>query len=277
MGLAKMRHVRTLFLSDIHLGTRGCQAHKVLDFLRCHEAEKIFLIGDIVDGWRLTQVWYWPQAHNDVVQKLLRKVRKGSQLIYIPGNHDEFFREYAGSSFGGVEIIEEARHRCVNGKTMLLLHGDKFDTVVRNVKWLALLGDWSYDFAIWLNGHIAAIRRYFGMPYWSFSKWSKDKVKTAVNFISAFEDAVASDARKQGADIVVCGHIHKPVMREIEGITYINTGDWVESCSALVEHFDGRLELIHWQDEMEEPGSAERLEESSREKTETEPQLRPAA
>jgi UDP-2,3-diacylglucosamine pyrophosphatase LpxH len=240
------RQVRTLFLSDIHLGTRGCQAEAVLDFLRVYEADEIYLVGDIIDGWRLKQVWHWPQTHNDVVQKLLRKARKGTRIVYIPGNHDEFLRDYAGSTFGGVEIKEEATHLCADGRKMLILHGDKFDTVVRNVRWLALLGDHAYDFAIWLNGHIARVRRLMGLPYWSFSQWSKDKVKGAVSFITAFEDAVVNDARKHGADVVLCGHIHKAVIREIGEITYVNTGDWVESCSAVIEHYDGRLELCRW-------------------------------
>ena len=245
-SISETRRVRTMFISDVHLGTRGCQAEPLLEFLKVYDADTIFLVGDIVDGWRLKQSWFWPQAHNDVVQKLLRKVRKGSRLIYIPGNHDECFRDYCGSNFGGIEIEEEAIHICADGRRMLLMHGDKFDTVVRNIKWLALLGDGAYDFAIWLNGHIARVRRLLGLPYWSFSQWSKDKVKRAVSFVSAFEDAVIADAKKHGADIVVCGHIHKPVVRTVDGVTYVNTGDWVESCSAVVEHSDGRLELLHW-------------------------------
>lgn len=245
-SVEETHRVRTIFISDVHLGTRGCQADALLDFLKVYDAQTIFLVGDIVDGWRLKQSWYWPQAHNDVVQKLLRKVRKGARLVFIPGNHDECFRDYVGSNFGGVEIEEEAIHICADGRKMLLMHGDKFDTVVRNIRWLALLGDWAYDFAIWLNGHIARVRRHMGLPYWSFSQWSKDKVKRAVSFIVAFEDAVIADAKKHGADIVVCGHIHKPVVRAVDGVTYINTGDWVESCSAVLEHDDGRLELIYW-------------------------------
>lgn len=240
------RHFRTLFISDVHLGARGSQADRLLDFLRVHDAETIYLVGDIVDGWALKSHWHWPQSHNDFVQKMLRKVRKGARVVYVPGNHDEFFRDYVGSNFGGIEIEEESIHRCADGRSMLILHGDKFDTVVRNVRWLALLGDWAYDFAIWLNGHIARVRRYFGLPYWSFSQWSKDKVKRAVSFISAFEQAVATDARRHGVEVVLCGHIHKPAMRTVDGVLYINTGDWVESCSAVVENYDGRLELIHW-------------------------------
>ncbi len=240
------RRVRTIFMSDLHLGTRGCQADAILDFLKTHDADEIYLVGDIVDGWRLRQVWHWPQAHNDVVQKLLRKARKGTRLIYIPGNHDEFLRDYVGLTFGGVEIKEEAIHICADGRKMLLLHGDKFDTVVRNVRWLALLGDHAYDFAIWLNGHIARMRRFMGLPYWSFSQWSKDKVKSAVSFVTAFEEAVVNDARKLDAKIVLCGHIHKAVIRHFGDITYVNCGDWVESCTAVLENDDGSLEICHW-------------------------------
>ena len=249
---ASTKHVRTLFLSDLHLGTRGCQAQAVLDFLKVYEADEIYLVGDIVDGWRLRQAWHWPQAHNDVVQKLLRKVRKGTRVVYIPGNHDEFLRDYVGSTFGGVEVLEEAIHTCADGRKMLVLHGDKFDTVVRNVRWLALLGDQAYDFAIWLNGHIARIRRVMGLPYWSFSQWSKDKVKCAVSFVTAFEEAVVRDARQQEVELVLCGHIHKAIIKQFDEITYINSGDWVESCTAILEHHDGRIEICHWHQSREE-------------------------
>lgn len=242
-----VKHVRTIFISDVHLGTRGCQAASLLAFLRAHEAQTIYLVGDILDGWRLKAAWHWPQLHNDVVQKLLRKVRKSTRLVYIPGNHDEFLRDYLDSCFGGIEIRDEIVHETADGRRILILHGDKFDTVVRNVKILALLGDWAYDFAIWINGHIARVRRHFGMPYWSFSAYAKQKVKRAVNFISAFESAVVTDARRHGVDAVMCGHIHQPTIRMIEGVTYLNTGDWVESCSAIIEHQDGRLELVHWE------------------------------
>lgn len=248
MSTSETRQVRTIFLSDVHLGTRGCQADALLDFIRVYEAPTIFLVGDIIDGWRLKATWHWPQAHNDVVQKILRKVRKGTRLVYVPGNHDEFLRDYAGSTFGGIEIVEEAIHETADGRRMLILHGDKFDTIVRNVRWLALLGDWAYDFAIWLNRGIARVRRALGLPYWSFSAWSKQKVKRAVNFISAFEQAVVTDARRHAVDVVLCGHIHRPAQRQMEEILYLNTGDWVESNSAVVEHMDGRLELVFWTD-----------------------------
>jgi UDP-2,3-diacylglucosamine pyrophosphatase LpxH len=240
--------VRSVFISDVHLGTRGSQAQPLLDFLKVCDADTIFLVGDIVDGWRLQRAWYWPQTHNDVIQKLLRKARKGTRVVYIPGNHDEFLRDYAGSSFGGVEVLEEAQHVCADGRKMLILHGDKFDTVVRNVRWLALLGDQAYDFAIWLNRHIARVRRHFGLPYWSFSQWSKDKVKSAVSFVTAFEEAVVRDARASDVNIVLCGHIHKAAIRDFGDITYVNSGDWVESCSAIIERHDGKLEICFWHD-----------------------------
>jgi UDP-2,3-diacylglucosamine pyrophosphatase LpxH len=243
------RKVRTLFISDIHLGTRGCQAGALLSFLKAHEAEQIYLIGDIIDGWRLKASWHWPQLHNDVVQKLLRQARRGVRLVYVPGNHDEFLREYAGSNFGGVEVMEEAIHVAADGRRILILHGDKFDDVVRNMKWLAHLGDAAYDFAIFLNRHISFVRRRLGLPHWSFSAYAKLKVKKAMAFISAFEEAVVLDAARHKVDGVMCGHIHQPTIRRLGGIEYYNTGDWVESCSAIIETMDGAFELIHWRSE----------------------------
>jgi len=243
---------RTLFLSDIHLGTRGCQAELLLDFLRHNDAETIYLIGDIVDGWRLKSGWYWPQAHNDVLQKLLRKVRKGARMIYVPGNHDEFARDYIGMVFGGVEVADHAYHMTADKKRLLIVHGDQFDIVVQHARWLAWLGDWAYTLALWLNLWFNKIRRRLGFPYWSFSAWAKLKVKNAVNLIGAFETALAEAARRHQANGVVCGHIHHAVIRDIDGITYINTGDFVESCTAVAEHEDGRLEVLCWQMTAEE-------------------------
>lgn len=239
-------HHKTLFLSDIHLGSKGCQAELLIDFLRQHEAEKIYLVGDIVDGWRLKRGWYWPQPHNDVVQKLLRKARKGTEIIYVPGNHDEFLRGFFGSHFGGVEVRDRDMHETADGRTLLIIHGDQFDVVVRHAKWLAHLGDWAYVTALAINTWVNRIRRTIGLPYWSLSKWAKMKVKDAVNFIGEFERALAREANEVGADGVVCGHIHHAVIAEREGIQYINTGDWVESCTAIVEAHDGTLSLIDW-------------------------------
>jgi UDP-2,3-diacylglucosamine pyrophosphatase LpxH len=241
--------LRAMFLSDVHLGTRACDAEALLDFLAWHDAQTIYLVGDIVDGWRLKASWHWPQSHNDVAQKLLRKVRKGARLVYVPGNHDEFLRDYVGHHFGGVEIHEEATHTTLDGRTILIHHGDKFDAVVTNIRWLALLGDWAYDVAIYLSFHISRARRRLGLPYWSFSAWSKTRVKSAVSYICDFENAVAADAARRGVDAVLCGHIHKAAEKRIGGVLYLNCGDWVESCTALVERLDGTIGLVEWRKE----------------------------
>jgi UDP-2,3-diacylglucosamine pyrophosphatase LpxH len=240
------RHFRSIFLSDVHLGTRGCQAHLLLDFLRYHDAETIYLVGDIVDGWRLRRSWYWPQEHNDVVQKLLRKGRKGTRIIYVPGNHDEFLRDYLGTHFGGVEVVDSIVHETAAGERYLVIHGDQFDVVVRHAKWLAFFGDGAYTAALGVSTWINVVRRRLGLTYWSLSAWAKLKVKNAVNFIGKFEEALAAEARRRGVDGVVCGHIHHAVIHDDFGIRYVNTGDWVESCTAIVENHDGRLEIVRW-------------------------------
>ncbi len=240
------RRVRALFLSDVHLGTKGCQAERLLDFLRWHDAEKIYLVGDIVDGWQLKSTWRWSQAQNDVVQKLLRKARKGASIVYVPGNHDEFLRDYYGTHFGGIEVAETAMHRGVDGRDYLVIHGDLFDVVIKHMRWLALLGSHAYDLAIAINTTFNRVRRMLGLPYWSLSRWAKLKVKNAVNFIGEFEQTLAHEAKRRGADGVICGHIHHSAIRDCEGIRYINCGDWVESCTAVVENFDGSFEIITW-------------------------------
>jgi UDP-2,3-diacylglucosamine pyrophosphatase LpxH len=247
------RRFRTLFISDVHLGTKGCQAHKLLDFLRYNDADSIYLVGDIVDGWALKSSWYWPQSHNDLVQKLLRQARKGARLIYLPGNHDEFLRDYYGTHFGGIEIAESAVHTTADGKRYLVIHGDLFDVVMKHARWLALLGDQAYDAAIALNRVFNAVRRAFGLTYWSLSQWAKLKVKKAVNFIGDFEQTLANEARRHGTDGVICGHIHYAALRHEHGIHYVNCGDWVESCTAVAEHHDGRLEIITWTEVVRRP------------------------
>ena len=240
------RRFRTIWISDIHLGTRGCKAEFLLEFLRETESETLYLVGDIVDGWRLKRTWYWPQAHNDVVQKLLRKARKGTRVVYVPGNHDEILRRFPGITIGQIEVVPEALHVTAAGKRLLVLHGDEFDGVVRYARWLALLGDWAYNLALAANYWMNRARRALGLSYWSLSAFLKHRVKNAGEYVSRFEDAVADAAAKRGGDGVVCGHIHHAEIRKVHGVTYCNDGDWVESCTALVEHADGRLEILRW-------------------------------
>jgi UDP-2,3-diacylglucosamine pyrophosphatase LpxH len=239
-------HFRSIFISDLHLGTPGCQADALLHFLKTYTCDNLYLVGDIVDGWQLRRKWYWPQSHNDVVQKLLRKARKGCRVIFIPGNHDEFGRHFLDHSFGGIEIREEAVHITADGKKLWVIHGDYFDGVIQCAKWLAYVGDNLYELTLKLNRYLNQLRVRMGMPYWSLSAYLKLKVKKAVNFISDFEVAVANEARKLGYQGAICGHIHQAEIRNIDGILYCNDGDWVESCTALVEHADGRLEILRF-------------------------------
>ncbi|HEX2116145.1 MAG TPA: UDP-2,3-diacylglucosamine diphosphatase [Alphaproteobacteria bacterium] len=241
-------HFRAIWISDIHLGTRGCKAEFLLDFLRHTESDHLYLVGDIVDGWRLRRSWYWNQSHNDVVQKLLRKARKGTRVVYVPGNHDEMLRDYLDMHFGGVHVVGEAMHETMQGKKLLIIHGDAFDAVVHYARWLAFLGDRAHAIALVANHWLNKARLALGFPYWSLSAFLKHKVKNAVNYIGEFEQAIAAEARRRGADGVVCGHIHKAEIRDIGGVLYCNDGDWVESCTALVEHHDGTLEIIYWAD-----------------------------
>jgi UDP-2,3-diacylglucosamine pyrophosphatase LpxH len=238
--------VRTVWISDLHLGTPGCKAEALLDFLRTVECETLFLVGDIIDGWQLRRSWYWPQAHNDVVQKLLRKARKGTRVIFVPGNHDEFARKYLGHNFGGVDVVEEYIHQTADGRRLWVTHGDHFDGVIQCAKWLAYVGDWAYELILRWNSHLNSARARMGLPYWSLSKYLKQKVKRAVSYVSDFESAVSREARSRGVHGVVCGHIHHAEMRMVEGVLYCNDGDWVESLTALVEHADGRLEILDW-------------------------------
>jgi len=239
---------RTIWISDFHLGTHRAQSEMLLDFFRSTHSDTLYLVGDIIDNWSLKKSWYWHQTHNDVIQKILRKARKGTRVIYIPGNHDEQFRDFAGSRFGRLAVKLDDSHIGADGKRYLVMHGDEFDGVVKYAKWLAYLGDTAYEAAISVNALLNKVRRHLGMPYWSLSAYLKHRVKKAVEFLSNFEDAMVREAKRRGTDGVICGHVHTPEMRTVDGIVYFNDGDWVESCSALVEHFDGRFELICWAD-----------------------------
>lgn len=237
---------RTIFISDVHLGTPGCQAAHLLDFLRHTESRGLYLVGDIIDGWQLKRRWFWHQTHNDVVQKVLRKARKGTRVTYIAGNHDEAVRQFIGLAFGGIDIRDEAEHITADGRRMLVTHGDLFDAVVKGATWLAHVGDALYIFSLKLNRWFNHARARLGLPYWSLAQFLKHRVKNAVGFITHFEEALAHEARRRGFDGVICGHIHKAEIRTIGGIHYCNDGDWVESLTALVELESGELRIIDW-------------------------------
>ncbi|MEN2785909.1 UDP-2,3-diacylglucosamine diphosphatase [Sphingomonas qilianensis] len=248
--IAGRRQFRTIWISDVHLGTRGCNAAMLIDFLDHVDSETLYLVGDIVDGWRLRKKFYWPVAHNDVVWRLLKRAKRNTRVVYIPGNHDEMFRQFVGLDFGGVEIRRQAIHNTADGRALLVLHGDEFDAITLAHRWLAHVGDAAYNLLMALNRGLNAYRRFFNLPYWSLSKHAKAKVKKSVEFISNYEEVVAQAAAHKGVDGVVCGHIHTAEYRDIDGIEYYNDGDWVEGCTALVEHFDGRMEVLHWADEI---------------------------
>jgi UDP-2,3-diacylglucosamine pyrophosphatase LpxH len=237
---------RTIFISDVHLGTAGCNAAMLLDFLKQHECETLYLVGDIVDGWQLRKGWYWPQAHNDVVRAVLKMAKHGTHVVYVPGNHDEHFRDYTGLEFGGIELQDEDIHVTADGRRLLVIHGDQFDNVVLYHKWLAFLGDGAYSVLLRSNVWVNRVRRILGLPYWSLAAHMKKRVKNAVQFISRFEEVVAHAAAERRVDGVVCGHIHSAEIRRFGEVTYYNDGDWVESCTALVEHPCGRMEIIDW-------------------------------
>jgi len=240
-----VRH-RTLFISDTHLGTPGCKADLLADFLRHNEASTLYLVGDIVDGWRIKRSWYWNDAHNEVVQEILRKARKGTRVVYVPGNHDEALRDYVGITLAGIDVVNEAIHQAADGRRYLVLHGDQFDGVVRYARWLAHVGDRAYNMALTCSNAVHAVRRAFGLSYWSLSAYLKHRVKNAVEYISNYEEAVSREARARGVDGVVCGHIHHAEMRSMNGVVYMNDGDWVESCTALAEDAHGNFTILHW-------------------------------
>lgn len=237
--------VRSLFLSDVHLGTRACRAEELLALLRDYESENIFLVGDIIDFWAMSRSIYWPEVHNTVVQKILKKARHGTRVYFIPGNHDEALRSYIGSTFGDIVLVRNHVHTAADGKRYLLLHGDEYDQVTAYHRWVSVLGDISYHWLIHMNRLLSFVRRRFGLSgHWSLADYAKRNVLQAVSFISNFEESVVHNARHHALDGVICGHIHTPAIKRIDGMTYINCGDWVDSCTAVVEHMDGRMQLV---------------------------------
>lgn len=246
MDKHKSKNYRAIWISDIHLGSTGAQAEHLLEFLKYNESNYLYLVGDIIDGWSLAKRWYWPQSHNDVIQKILRKARKGTKITFIPGNHDEGARTFLGITFGDIKIKNETFHKTARNEKLWVIHGDLFDEVMQHARWLAYIGDSAYTFLLWLNKWFNRIRRLLNLPYWSLSHFLKLKVKKAVSFINAFETLMVKEASRRGCDGVVCGHIHKSELKKINNKIYANDGDWVESLTALVEHQNGELEIIYW-------------------------------
>ena len=240
-----MRRVRAAWISDVHLGTRGSNTAALLDFLRNYQAETLYIVGDLIDIWQLRRSRYWPQQHNDVIQKILRKARKGTRIIYIPGNHDDLLSKFYGA-YGNITVQKHAIHRLADGRRMLVIHGHELDTVVQNVRWLAFAGDVGYQFLLSLNPFINFVRRHFGLGYWSLSAYAKQRVKNAVNFIGKFEAAVVKYAERYSVDAVLCGHIHCAAIRNFGAVTYYNCGDWVETCSAMIEGEDGVIKIVDY-------------------------------
>ena len=261
-------HYRTIFLSDIHLGAKGCQADLLTSFLKAHTCDRIYLVGDIVDGWRLKSSFHWPQSHNNVLRRFLTMVKRGSRLTYVTGNHDEFLRRFSPVSLGNIEIVDQAVHETADGKRLLVVHGDQFDVVTRYHRWLAFLGDIGYHLLLGLNRHLNVARRLLGFGYWSLSAWVKNRVKKAVNHVSDFAGAVSFECRRGGFDGVVCGHIHRAEISDVGGIRYMNCGDWMESCTALVEDQAGVFRVIDWAAEARpadgETGAADEADDLAR-------------
>ncbi len=241
-------HVRTTFLSDIHLGSRDCRTDLVLDFLRTVHTDQLILVGDIIDVWSLRRSFYWPQSHSDVLRTILGKTKHGTRVIYVPGNHDEQFRQVCGMSFGNLEVQREYVHETLRGLRLLVMHGDEFDGAVRCNRRLAALGSGLYDLVLGLNRGLNDLRHRLGYGYWSLAGYLKSRVGNAMDYVRSFEQAAAHTARRRGLDGIVCGHIHRPEISELAGVLYCNDGDWVDSCSALIEDRTGELELWHWSD-----------------------------
>lgn len=241
-------HYRTIWISDVHLGTAGCKAAHLVDFLKHHTCDQLYLVGDIIDGWKLSTGWYWPQEHTNVVRKVLTRAKRGTEVIYVTGNHDEFLRKFVDYrlEIGNIRLVNEAIHETADGRKLLVVHGDYFDVITRYHKWIAMTGDALYEGTMRFNEWFNKARSMLGMRYWSLSAFAKQHVKAAVNVVSTFEDSLARECRRRDLDGVVCGHIHHAEARDIHGVTYYNCGDWVESCTALVEDMNGRVEVIRW-------------------------------
>lgn len=241
---------RTIWISDLHIGSTQCQADSLLDFLKHNDSQKLYLVGDIIDFWALSKKMYWPRDHNTIIQKILRKARHGTQIIYIPGNHDENVRDYDDYVFGDIIVKKSDIHTTALGKRFLIVHGDEYDTIAQHHRWMAKLGSVGYDWLIELNRFLRLCRRLLGVQsHFSLAAYIKFKVKNVVQFMSDYEQTIVKTLENEGVDGVICGHIHHAEIKDIEGFMYVNTGDFVESCTAIVEHHDGSLELVRWQNQ----------------------------
>ena len=241
----KKHQYRAVFISDVHLGFHGCQAEELVAFLKQTKTKTLYLLGDIIDIWALKGRFYWPSSHSEVIKQVLKMAHKGTEVYYVPGNHDHELRKYIGIDFGNIRVREPVIHTCLNGDRLLCLHGDLFDAVIQKHLWLAHIGSWLYDMLLSLSTRVSQLRKAAGRVHWSLSKYLKHKVKIACNYIGNYEQAVINEAKKQGVDGIVCGHIHHAAITEFDGVTYINTGDWVESLTAVVEHLDGKIEMLY--------------------------------
>ncbi len=260
---------RSIWISDVHLGTRGSKAEYLSDFLKHNDCDTLYLVGDIIDGWRMKRKAYWPQAHVNVIRRILTRSKRGTKVVYVTGNHDDFLRRYSGMTFGNIHLVDEFVHETPDGDKYWVIHGDAFDGIVCNQKWLAMVGDWAYETVLKLNILFNRARHALGLDYWSLSAYLKYKVKKAVNFISDFEKTLADECNKRGMQGVICGHIHHPEVTKIGEIQYGNSGDWVESCSALVENFDGSLAIVRWTETSvplvteKQPGKADKVAQAA--------------
>lgn len=238
---------KSVFISDLHLGSKHCDAKSLSDFLENLQTEKLYLVGDIVDGWRLTKKWYWPKSHSNIVQKII-KISKKTDVVYITGNHDEFLRSVHDINVGSIEVRNRVTHLGVNNKKYLVVHGDMFDNLMRTKtgRFIMRFGDLAYDGLIYFNRVVNSFRKLFNMQPWSLAKYLKHKAKAAASYIGDFELEMIKYCKKEGYDGIICGHIHHATIREVAGIVYMNDGDWCESCTALVEHHDGTFEIKHF-------------------------------
>ena len=250
--MQNVKKYKSIFISDIHLGTRGCQADALCSFLKENTCENLFLVGDIIDGWRLKKKWYFPQSHANVIRRIFTAAKRGTKVIYIAGNHDEMLRPMIpmGLSFGNIDVCNRYDYTGVNGKKYFVVHGDMFDKIMIDNKWLMHVGDFLYDILISINNKFNTVRSLFGMRYWSLSKWIKHNTKEAINFIYKFEGFVSEYCERKGYDGIICGHIHTASIKNLNGIEYMNDGDWVESCTALVEHHTGEWEIIYYEENL---------------------------